>query len=99
MFKRIMFALAIVGALTVVAGTPQVASAHWGHRGYYGRWHGPGYWGGRYWAGRPIVYPPVVYGGYYPASYYYARPYYRPYYGGYYVRPYYGSGIVVSVGW
>jgi hypothetical protein len=105
MFKRILYAMTVVGALTIGFGMPQVASAdrghgHYGHHGHHGHhhhghWHGHGHWH------RPIVYPPIYVGGYYPVRTYYANPYWGPYYGGYYARPYgyYGSGVSVSFGW
>jgi hypothetical protein len=85
MFKRIVLAVAVIGALAI-GMVPDTASARWRHRHCGWGHHGV------------AVYPPVVYGGYYPARYYYGRPYwggYRGYYGG----PYYGSGVHVSFGW
>lgn len=94
MFKRIVLAIAFVGALAIGAGLPNTGSAHWRDDDCH-------------WDHRPVVvYPPIVVGGYYPARYYVGYPYWEPY-GGYYGRPYYGgpsygyygSGVRVSVGW
>jgi len=96
MYKRVVLAAALLGAITVGLALPKIANAwHHGCNGY-------GY-------GRPyLAGPPIVYSSYYPARYYYGAPVYRAHRGGPFYRrayygpysaPYYGSGVSVSFGW